>query len=184
MAKIQGYKVIATTSKGKEEMVRASGVNYDELIVLDTSSSSSSLNDGTSYGVYNHDMLVSRIMEITQGKGVTCVMDGVGKATADISIDVLAPRGIFISYGNASGAVPQFPLLRLVAKSLFVTRPKLGDYIASRKELMARANDVFGWLESGKLKVQIDKIFTLEEAKEAHEFIESGKSKGKILLKI
>tara|TARA_B110000305_G_scaffold174699_1_gene193202 strand:+ start:83 stop:478 length:396 start_codon:yes stop_codon:yes gene_type:complete len=112
------------------------------------------------------------------------VVDGIGLSTVDISIDCLAQRGIFISFGNASGAVPAFPVLRLIGKSGFVTRPKLLDYTRNREELLSRAEEVFGWIEEGKLKVTVDKIFGLEEAGKAYEFLQSGASEGKVLYKI
>ena len=99
----------------------------------------------------------------------------------DISIDSLARRGIFVSFGNASGAVPAFPVLRLIGKSAYVTRPKLLDYTVDRKELLWRSNEVFGWLSEGKLKVSVDTVFPLDQAAEGHKYLEAGKSKGKVL---
>ena len=122
-------------------------------------------------------------MEATGGEGVKAVIDGIGKNTVDISIDSLARRGIFVSFGNASGAVPPFPVLRLIGKSAFVTRPKLLDYTVDRKELLMRSNEIFGWLGSGELNVSIDKYFDLDNAPEGHKYLESGASKGKVLFK-
>lgn len=122
--------------------------------------------------------------EITEGQGVKCVIDGIGKATVDISIDSLARRGIFVSFGNASGAVPAFPVLRLIGKSAYVTRPKLLDYTVDREELLWRSGEVFSWLAEGKLKVSVDTTFPLDEAAEGHKYLEAGKSKGKVLYKI
>jgi NADPH2:quinone reductase len=115
---------------------------------------------------------------------VKCVIDGIGKSTVDISINSLARRGIFVSFGNASGAVPAFPVLRLIGKSAYVTRPKLLDYSVDRAELMWRADEIFGWLKEGKLKVSVDKTFPLDEAAEGHKYLEAGKSMGKVLYKI
>ena len=112
------------------------------------------------------------------------VIDGIGKSTVDLSIDCLARRGILVSFGNASGAVPPFPVLRLIKKSAFVTRPKLLDYVADRNELLMRAEEVFGWLKSGDLSVGIDKVFPLSEAVAGHQYLEAGKSKGKLIYKI
>ena len=75
-------------------------------------------------------------------------------------------------------------MLRLIKKSAFTTRPKLLDYVASRDELLMRAGDIFGWLGAGKLNVGIDTVFPLEEAKAGHDYLEAGKSKGKLLYKI
>ena len=175
MAKIRGYKVIGTTSKSKEAIGRATGV--DELIVCDET-------PGTSYEDYTSVDITKRVMEITNGEGVKCVVDGIGKATMDISIDSLARRGIFVSFGNASGAVPPFPVLRLIGKSAYVTRPKLLDYTTDRKEMLYRSGDIFSWLAQGKLNVAIDKTFPLEDAKGGHEYLESGASTGKVLYTI
>ena len=96
MAKLRGYKVIGTAPKGKADVAEALGC--DELILLDEV-------PGTSYEDYESVNVTARVKEITDGKGVNCVIDGIGKATVDISIDSLARRGIFVSFGNASGAV-------------------------------------------------------------------------------
>ena len=98
--------------------------------------------EGTSYEDYTSVDITAKVMEITGGAGCKAVIDGIGKSTVDISIDCLSRRGIFVSFGNASGAVPPFPVLRLIKKSAFVTRPKLLDYVADRKELLARSEEV------------------------------------------
>jgi len=175
MAKIRGYKVIGTCSKGKMDIAKKLGC--DDLIVLDEV-------EGTSYEDYESVNIVERVMEVTDGIGCKAVVDGIGKSTVDISIAALARRGIFISFGNASGAVPAFPVLRLIAKSAYATRPKLLDYITNREELLMRSNEIFGWLMDGKLNVSVDKIFPLKEAAEGHLYLEAGKSKGKVLYKI
>ena len=175
MAKIRGYKVIGTVSKGKQAVAQSLGC--DELIVLDEV-------PGASFEDYESIDVVGRVKEITGGEGVKCVIDGIGKSTVDISINSLARRGIFISFGNASGAVPAFPVLRLIDKSAYVTRPKLLDHVVTRDELLWRAGDVFGWLEQGKLKVSVDTTFPLDQAAEGHKYLEAGKSKGKVLYKI
>eukprot|EP00542_Grammatophora_oceanica_P019298 CAMPEP_0194030404 /NCGR_PEP_ID=MMETSP0009_2-20130614/3902_1 /TAXON_ID=210454 /ORGANISM="Grammatophora oceanica, Strain CCMP 410" /LENGTH=335 /DNA_ID=CAMNT_0038670345 /DNA_START=151 /DNA_END=1158 /DNA_ORIENTATION=- len=175
MAKLRGFKVIGTVSKGKSE--NASSLGCDELIVLDEV-------PGMAYEDYESFDIVSRVMEVTDGKGVKCVIDGIGKSTVDISIDSLAHRGIFVSFGNASGSVPAFPVLRLIGKSAYVTRPKLLDYITTREELVERAGDIFGWLQDGKLSVCVDTTFPLDQAPEGHLYLEAGKTKGKLLYEI
>jgi len=175
MAKIRGYKVIGTAPKGKSDI--ASGLGCDELLLLDEV-------PGTSYEDYESMDVTAKVMEITNGQGVKCVIDGIGKSTMDISINSLARRGIFVSFGNASGAVPAFPVLRLIGKSAYVTRPKLLDYIVDREELVWRADEIFGWLKDGKLSVSVDTTFPLDEAAEGHLYLEAGKSKGKVLYKI
>lgn len=175
MAKLRGYKVIGTAPKGKRDIAEA--VHCDELILLEEV-------PGTSYEDYESVDVVGKVKEITHGQGVKCVIDGIGKATVDISLDCLARRGIFVSFGNASGAVPAFPVLRLIGKSAYVTRPKLLDYTVDRDELVWRSGEVFGWLKDGKLKVSVDTTFPLDQAAEGHLYLEAGKSKGKVLYKI
>lgn len=175
MAKLRGFKVIGTVSKGKSEA--ASKLGCDELIVLDEV-------PGASFEDYESVDVVKRVMEITDHKGCKAVIDGIGKSTMDISINSLAHRGIFISFGNASGAVPAFPVLRLIGKSAYVTRPKLLDYTTTREELVSRADEIFGWLQDGKLSVCVDTVFPLEQAAEGHVYLEAGKSKGKVLYSI
>jgi NADPH2:quinone reductase len=174
MAKLQGYKVIGTTSKSKHEQAATSGC--DELIVLDSP-------PGKSYASYTED-IVDKVMEITSGQGVKCILDGIGKSTADISLKSLAQRGIWISFGNASGPVPPLQVLRLTPKSAFCTRPKLTDYVATKEELSKRCQDVFVWIREGKIQVTVDKIFDIDQAAQGHMYLESGQSKGKILYKI
>merc|ERR1712194_535534 len=128
--------------------------------------------------------IAERVKEVTDGVGAKCVIDGIGKSTVDISINSLAQRGIFVSFGNASGAVPAFPVLKLIGKSAYVTRPKLLDYIRDRDELLWRADEIFGWLKEGKLNVSVDTVFPIDEAAEGHKYLEAGKSKGKVLYKI
>jgi NADPH:quinone reductase len=175
MAKLQGFKVIGTAPVGKRDVAEATGC--DELILLNEA-------PGTAYEDYTSVDVTAKVMEITSGQGVKCVIDGIGKATMDISIDSLARRGIFVSFGNASGAVPAFPVLRLIGKSAYVTRPKLLDYTVDRQELVWRANEVFDWLAQGKLKVSVDAVFPLEQAAEGHKYLEAGKSKGKVLYSV
>ena len=146
MAKLRGYKVIGTCSESKQDIARATGV--DELIVYKEA-------PGTSYEDYTSVDLVPKVMEITGGEGVKAVIDGIGLATWETSIESLARRGIFVSFGNASGAVPAFPPLRLINKSGFITRPKLNDYTVTREELLSRANDIYGWIDKGDLKVVV-----------------------------
>merc|ERR1712127_75467 len=140
-------KVIGTVAEGKKDVGAACGV--DELIVLPEGA-------GTSYEDYEAVDVAARVKEVTGGEGCHAVIDGIGKNTLDISINSLAQRGIFVSFGNASGAVPAFPVLRLIGKSAFVCRPKLLDYTRTRAELDYRADQVFGWLKDGQLKVSVD----------------------------
>lgn len=172
MAKIQGYKVIGTVSRGKEAIAAATGC--DELIVLDEM-------PGTQYEDYTSVDVAARVMEITNNVGVKCVIDGIGANTAELSLASLGRRGICIFFGNASGPVPPVNPLKLIGKSNFITRPKLLDYTSTREELLWRSGEVFNWVKDGKLNVSIDKVFPLEECTEGHQYLEAGKSTGKVL---
>ena len=175
MAKIQGYRVIGTTSASKEAVAQATGV--DELIVLDEVA-------GTSYEDYTSKDITKLVTDITDGALCKAVIDGIGLATYEISLACTGQRGIFITFGNASGAVPAYPPLKHIAKSSFMTRPKLLDYTRNREELMCRANDIFDWIADGSLKVSVDKTFSLDEAADGHRYLEAGMSRGKVVYKI
>ena len=127
---------------------------------------------------YSKDV-VARVKEITKGKGVPVVYDGVGKDTWEMSLNCLAPRGMMVSFGNASGPVAPFAPAVLGAKgSLFLTRPSLGSYTATRKELEACAKALFKVVKSGKVKVHIDQTYPLKDAAQAHRDLESRKTTG------
>jgi len=111
------------------------------------------------------------------------VYDGVGQATFAASMASLAPRGMLVTFGNASGPVQPFEPLKLSqGGSLFLTRPKLADHIATRTELEQRAGEVLGWVRDGKLKLRIFREYPLAEAAQAHRDLESRKTTGKLLL--
>ena len=175
MAKLRGYKVIGTCSKDKEEMAKT--VGCDELIVLDSP-------NGKSYADYACIDLPAKIMEITNNAGCKCVIDGIGKSTWEISLSILAVRGIWISFGNASGVVPELSPLRFTPKSAFLTRPKLGDYIATQEELDERWSEMVDWITTGKLSISIDCAFPLADAAKGHKYIEGGHTRGKVLFQL
>lgn len=132
---------------------------------------------------YTEQDFEAEIKRLTNGRGVDVVYDSVGKTTFDKSLNCLRPRGMMVLYGQSSGAVPPFDLQILNQKgSLFVTRPSLGPYIATREELAQRAGDLFTWIQAGALKVRIDRTFPLAEAAEAHRYMEGRGTKGKVLL--
>jgi NADPH:quinone reductase len=123
--------------------------------------------------------IAKRVREITGGKGVPVVYDGVGKATFQASLDSLAPRGMFVSFGNASGAVPAFePILLSARGSLYFTRPTLATYIATRAELADSAKALFDVVRSGAVKVEIHQTYPLKEAAQAHRDLEARKTTG------
>jgi NADPH2:quinone reductase len=114
---------------------------------------------------------------------VDVVYDGVGQATFDGSLNSLRSRGMLVSFGNASGAVPPFaPLLLSQKGSLFFTRPTLAHYTLTPAELAGRANDLFTWVAAGKLRVRIGATFSLTQAAEAHRALEGRATTGKVLL--
>jgi NADPH2:quinone reductase len=120
---------------------------------------------------------------LTENKGVHVVYDGVGKSTFEKGLNVLRPRGYMVLFGGASGAVPPFDPIALSQKgSLFLTRPSLVHYIATRQELEQRSSDVFNMIIAGKLKLRIGHVYKLEEVQQAHRDLEGRKTTGKILL--
>jgi NADPH2:quinone reductase len=163
-AKLRGARVIGTVStKEKAEVARQAGC--DEVIL------------------YTEQDFEKEVKRLTDGKGVDVVYDSVGKATWERSLNSLKPRGMMVSFGNASGPVdPIQPLILSQKGSLYLTRPSLGNYTATREELLWRANDVFGWLRDGHLKLQIYARYPLSEAGRAQEELASRKTTGKLLL--
>jgi NADPH2:quinone reductase len=164
MAKHLGARVIGTAgSSAKAQLARDAGA--DEVIN------------------YTEQDFETETQRLTEGKGVQVVYDGVGKDTFARDLKVLSPRGYLVLFGGASGAVPAFDLLELTKHgSLFVTRPSLQHYVATRGELEQRANDVLRMILSGELKLRIHKTYPLAEAAQAHRDLEGRKTTGKLLL--
>jgi len=131
---------------------------------------------------YTEVDFADEVANLTGGKGVQVVYDSVGQATFEGSLRCLARRGTMVLFGQSSGQVPPFNLGALARGSLYVTRPTLGDYVAAREELLARAGDLFAWMAAGELEVRIDRTFPLAEAAEAHRYLEGRQTKGKVLL--
>mmetsp|Transcript_17601 Transcript_17601/g.29941 ORF Transcript_17601/g.29941 Transcript_17601/m.29941 type:complete len:381 (+) Transcript_17601:60-1202(+) len=168
IAKIRGAKVIGTCSKAKVRVAQNAGAD----VVLP-------------YNELSSEEIIRGVKRETDGMGVDVAYDGVGASTWEISLDSLKRRGFCVLFGNASGPVPPIDPLVLNAKgSLFLTRPKLYDYIDTREQLCERMEDLFRWVREGKLRFNIQKVFELEQAQQAHEFLESGKTEGKVLLKV
>ena len=165
MAKTIGGRVIATAgTKEKAQLARDAGA--DECIV------------------YTEADFETETKRLTNNEGVHVVYDGVGKATFDKDLNVLRPRGYLVLFGGSSGAVPPFDLIKLSQKgSLFITRPTLGHYTATREELEWRAGDVLGAIARGELKLRIHKTYPLADAAQAHRDLEGRKTTGKLLLK-
>jgi NADPH:quinone reductase len=165
IAKICGARVIGTTGTAKKAE-RAKAAGADEVIL------------------YNEVDFAAEARRLTGGKGVDVVYDSVGASTFEKSLDSLRPRGLMVSYGNASGAVPPVaPLLLNQKGSLFLTRPTLAHYCADRAELELRAGEVLGWIASDQVKLMLENSYPLAEAAQAHRDLESRKTMGKLLLK-
>lgn len=164
MAKMRGARVIGTVSTDeKAKLAREAGA--DEVIL------------------YTKQDFEAETKRITGGKGLQVVYDSVGKTTFEKGFNVLAPRGMMILYGQSSGPVPPFDAGILGAKgSLFLTRPSLFAYTATREELVQRAGDVLGWIRDGKLKLRMEFEFPLKDVAEAHRALEGRKTTGKVLL--
>ena len=161
-AKALGATIIGTvSSKEKADLARANGCTH----VID----------------YKTENFVERVKEITGGRGCDVVYDGVGRDTFQGSLDCLKPRGLWVSFGNASGPVPPFELTALKG-SLFATRPSLFAYTAERSELVANATELFQMVTSGKLKIAVNHTYPLSEAAQAHRDLEARKTTGSIIL--
>src|SRR3984957_4983340 len=132
---------------------------------------------------YRHEDVAARVREITGGAGVPVAYDSVGKDTFEATLKSLARRGMFVSFGNASGAVPAFEPLRLSrAGSLFLTRPTMGDYTATAAELGESSSQLFGMIASGKLHIEIGQRFKLADARKAHEALQGRETIGASVL--
>jgi NADPH2:quinone reductase len=164
MAHNIGARVIATVSTDEKAKL-ASEAGADEIIL------------------YTQADFEAETKRLTGGKGVDVVYDSVGKTTFDKGLNILRPRGMMVLFGGSSGAVPPVDLIVLSQKgSLYVTRPTLFAYIASRDELVERSGAVFGMMAMGKLKLRIEHTYPLAEAQRAHRDLEGRKTTGKLLL--
>jgi len=132
---------------------------------------------------YNTENFVERVREITGGQGVPVVYDSIGNDTFFGSLDCLAPLGMMVSFGSASGPVPPFSLSELASRgSLFITRPSLMNYTARREDLLAMASELFGMVESGKIKIEINQRYALKDVAQAHIDLEARKTTGSSIL--
>jgi NADPH2:quinone reductase len=131
---------------------------------------------------YKKEDFVARVKEITGGKGVPVVFDGVGKDTFDGSLECLSPFGMMVSFGNASGAVPPIDIAAKLKGTLYVTRPSLAPYGAARADLLNMASDLFEIVKSGKVRIDVNQRYPLKEAVQAHRDLESRKTTGSTVL--
>lgn len=164
MAHNIGARVIGTVSSDeKARLAREAGA--DEVIL------------------YTQQDFEAETKRLTDGKGVDVVYDSVGKTTFEKGLNILRPRRMMVLFGGSSGAVPPLDLITLAHKgSLYVTRPSLANYIATREELRSRSSAVWGMITAGKLKLRIAHTYPLAEAQKAHRDLEGRKTAGKLLL--
>jgi len=157
-----GAKVIGTCSTSKMDLAKSHGVDF----VID----------------YTKEDVVKRVKEITKGKGCAAVYDGVGKATFDISLECVALKGTFASFGNASGPPDPLVIARLSAKNVKLLRPTLFGYITTREEFETYSNELFEFMVKNKLDVRVHKVYPLKEAGMAQDDLTGRKTTGKLLL--
>ena len=131
---------------------------------------------------YKKEDFVARVKEITGGKGVPVVFDGVGKDTFDKSIECLSMYGMMVSFGNASGPVPPVNIAAQLKGHLYLTRPSLQPYTAARQDLLALASDLFDVVKAGKVKIDINQRYPVKDAVQAHKDLESRKTTGSTVL--
>jgi NADPH2:quinone reductase len=164
MAKMLGATVVGTAGSDEKAAI-AKQAGADEVIV------------------YTRQDFVAEVKRITNGRGVDVVYDSVGISTFLKGLDTLRPRGMMVLFGQSSGAVAPFdPGILNPKGSLFLTRPSLAHYAASRSELEWRAGDVLNWIAEGKLKLRIDRTYPLAHAADAHRDLEGRKTAGKLIL--
>jgi NADPH2:quinone reductase len=164
VARMKGARVITTVgTEDKVELSKQAGA--DDVIV------------------YTQVDFKDAVEDLVGPNALDVVFDGVGKATFDKGIDLLRPRGMMVTFGNASGPVPEIsPLLLAQKGSIFLTRPTMAHYLRTREEFVGRASELFGWIAQGDLEVRIGASYPLAEAAEAHRALEARRTTGKVLL--
>lgn len=156
--------------------------------IIGTASTSDKMELAKAHGAthminYKTEDWVKRVKELTNGAGVDVVYDAVGKDTYPGSLDCLKPLGLWVSFGNASGAITNFDILALSNKgSLYATRPTLGTYVAKRADLLANANDLIDVISKGVVKINVNHVYPLKDAAQAHIDLEGRKTTGSIVL--
>ncbi len=163
-AKSLGTTIIGTVgSEEKAELARSQGCDHPIL--------------------YREENFTDKVRELTNGEGVPVVYDSIGAATFEGSLDCLRPLGIMVTYGNATGPVPEFsPALLAQKGSLFITRPTLMNYVSKREDLLQAANDLFDVVKSGAVKININQRYDLKDTAPAHADLEARKTTGSTIL--
>jgi NADPH2:quinone reductase len=164
IARIRGARVIGTVST-EEKAALALEAGAEEVVL------------------YTRQDFVAEVRRITGGRGVSVVYDSVGRSTFEGSLNCLSTRGMLVLFGQSSGPVPPVDPQVLNSKgSLFLTRPAVAHYVATREELLARAKDLFDWVRDRSIRVRVDRTFQLADAAAAHRALEGRETKGKVLL--
>ena len=165
------------------QWAKALGVTIIGTVGSDDKAALAQQNGCTHTIVYTREDFVARTRELTGGKGVPVVYDSIGKDTFPASLDALQPRGLFVSFGSASGPVPAFEMALLSAKgSLYATRPTLFTYASTRPALLAMAQEMFALVAAGKIKSEARQRFALKDAAAAHRALESRATTGATVL--
>jgi NADPH2:quinone reductase len=184
----KGDTVLWHAAAGGVGLIACQWLNALGVSVIGTAGSDEKCSLAKAHGAehvvnYSRENFVERVKSVTGGKGLPVVYDAVGKTTWDGSLDCLRPRGLMVSFGNASGAVPPVNLGILSTKgSLYVTRPTLATHIASRADLVERANSLFEMVKSGKVKIETTGRYKLADAAQAHRDLEGRKTTGSVVL--
>jgi NADPH2:quinone reductase len=185
---VRGTTVLVHAAAGGVGMLLCQWAAALGAVVIGTAGSRAKANLAASHGcahpiVYTEEDFVARVRELTAGRGVDVVYDGVGKDTYPRSLDCARPRGLVVLYGQASGPVPPFDLQVLAQKgSLFTTRPTLAHYIADPEELRAGAAELFDAVLGGAVKVEVGRTYPLSEAAQAHRDLEARRTTGSTVL--
>ena len=183
-----GDRILIHAAAGGVGLIVCQWAKYLGATVIGTVGSSEKADLAASHGcdypiLYRDEDFVSRVKEITKKKGVDVVYDSVGQSTFMKSLDCLRPMGMMVSFGQSSGQIPPIDTGILAAKgSLFLTRPSLMAYTASREDLLAHARDLFEVVEKGVVKIEVQQTYPLAEASRAHQELENRKTTGSTLL--
>ncbi|NGY06329.1 quinone oxidoreductase family protein [Solimonas terrae] len=183
-----GETVLLHAAAGGVGLIATQWLKYLGVTVIGTVGSAAKAELARAHGCdhlidYRRENVAERVRALTGGRGVPVVYDGVGRDTFAASLDSLAPRGLLVSFGNASGAVDAFAPGLLAAKgSLYLTRPRLGDYIATREELLASAAALFEVVRAGAVRIGIGQTYALRDAAQAHRDLEARRTTGSTLL--
>jgi NADPH2:quinone reductase len=181
---VAGDTVLLTAAAGGVGLIfcqwaRLLGIRVIGLVSTETKAEIAEAHGCTHTIVYHREDVVARVRELTDGAGVKVAYDSVGATTVPRSLDCIARRGLLVCFGTSSGPIPPIDAMQLVLKgSLFVTRPGLADYIADESERAALSGELFDHVGSGRIAIEINQRYALEDAARAHRDLESGRSVG------